>query len=463
MKTVFTKAKDGPIPSQKIDKLLHLRYIFRGKGFRGVEFKDELKRFRKAHNLTQMELSHRLGVAFTTINRLEKGRFKPSYGFLSKFHEFQEEIQKEILPEEIPQKDVFSEVSKLIEESGLCAYRFANEALLKRNWLIGKRIHEEGLKSKGKENPELGIITALSKELNQRCGSKCNAKDLYRFLSFYEAYPNIFQTPSAKSFPLSCGTNPKIVQTLSAQSFLSWSHYLILLQVDDEKAREWYEKEAVEQSWSVRTLQRNVSTQYYFRLLNSQRKDLMEKEMLSISRGSSEDRSLEFIKNPTILEFLNIPENNEYVEKDLEKCLIQNIKKFLMELGKGYAFVTSQKRISTEKQEYFIDLVFYNYILKCFVLIDLKTGKLSHQDVGQMDMYVQMYDERERQPDDNPTIGILLCPDTDEDVARYSSLHLSNQLYASKYKIYLPSEEELKKEIARQKAFFYLQQADKDE
>ncbi len=340
--------------------------------------------------------------------------------------------------------DIFSDVSSLIEKARHAAYKSVNVLLVQRNWLIGKRICEEELKDTRRANYGLEIITNLAKKLCKKYGKGFSRRNLYACVDFYKAFP-------------------KIVQTLSAQSFLSWSHYLILLQVDDEKAREWYEKEAVEQSWSVRTLQRNVSTQYYFRLLNSQRKDLMEKEMLSISRGSSEDRSLEFIKNPTILEFLNIPENNEYVEKDLEKCLIQNIKKFLMELGKGYAFVTSQKRISTEKQEYFIDLVFYNYILKCFVLIDLKTGKLNHQDVGQMDMYVQMYDERERRPDDNPTIGILLCPDTDEDVARYSSLHLSNQLYASKYKIYLPSEEELKREIARQKAFFYLQQADKDE
>ena len=158
---------------------------------------------------------------------------------------------------------------------------------------------------------------------------------------------------------------------------------------------------------------------------------------------------------------MNLPENNEYIEKDLENSLIQNLKKFLMESGKGYAFVASQKRIHTEKEDYFIDLVFYNYILKCFVLIDLKTGKLNHQDVGQMDMYVQMFDEMEKQEDDNPTIGILLCSDTDEDVARYSRLHINNQLYAAKYKTYLPSEEELKREIERQKTFFYLKWKDK--
>ena len=178
--------------------------------------------------------------------------------------------------------------------------------------------------------------------------------------------------------------------------------------------------------------------------------------MLDKRKDFNEDKELDFIKNPSILEFLNIPECN-YVEKDLENCLIQNMKKFLMELGKGYAFVTSQKRIHTEKEDYFIDLVFYNYILKCFILIDLKMGKLTHQDVGQMDMYVQMYDEIEKQEDDNPTIGILLCSDTDDCVARYSRLHSNNQLFAEKYKTYLPTEQELKAEIERQRIFFQLQ------
>ena len=340
--------------------------------------------------------------------------------------------------------DIFLDVSSLIEKARHAAYQAVNVLLIRRNWLIGKRIHEEELKDTRKENYGLDIIKSLSKKLTEKYRGGYGWRSLYNFLSFYKTYPNIFQT-------------------LSEKSFLSWSHYLILLQVDDDTARAWYEKEANSQSWSVRTLQRNVSTQYYYRLLKSQKKDLVKEEMLQKAGETPEDPNLEFIKNPAIFEFLEIPENNDYVEKDLEKCLITNIKKFLMQLGKGYAFVTSQKRIHTEKEEYFIDLVFYNYILKCFVLIDLKTGKLNHQDVGQMDMYVKMYDEREKQSDDNPTIGILLCPDTDEDVARYSNLHASNQLYAAKYKTNLPSKEELRKEIERQKAFFYMQQSNEDE
>ena len=171
---------------------------------------------------------------------------------------------------------------------------------------------------------------------------------------------------------------------------------------------------------------------------------------------------LEFIKNPVVAEFLGLASNTDFTESDLEKSILTNLQKFLMELGKGYAFVARQQHIHTEKQEYFIDLVFYNYILKCFVLIDLKTKKITHQDVGQMDMYIRMYDELKRSEGDNPTIGIVLCSDTDEDIARYSILHGNEQLFASKYKLYLPTEEELRAEIETQKAMFYLQQQEKE-
>ncbi len=227
--------------------------------------------------------------------------------------------------------DVFSDVSSLIEKARHAAYKSVNVLLIQRNWLIGKRIHEEELKDTRKENYGLEIIKSLSKRLTEKYGKGFGRMSLYNFFTFYKEYPNIFQTPFG-------------------QSFLSWSHYLILLQVDDKKAREWYEKEASSESWSVRTLQRNVSTQYYYRILKSQKKELVAKRMLKKADDTPEYNQLEFIKNPTILEFLNLPENNEYIEKDLEECLIQNIKKFLMELGKGYAFVTSQKRIHTREK-----------------------------------------------------------------------------------------------------------------
>ena len=229
----------------------------------------------------------------------------------------------------------------------------------------------------------------------------------------------------------------------------------LLLQVEDSEARKWYEKEAFEQVWSVRKLQRNISSQYYYRILKTQDKSAVETEMKEFT--SKYQTKLEFIKNPVIAEFLGMKEDTSYLESDLEQCIIDNLQKFLMELGKGYAFVARQQHIHTEKEDYYIDLVFYNYILKCFVLIDLKTTKITHQDVGQMDMYIRMYDDLKRGEGDNPTLGIVLCADTDEDIAKYSILHGNEQLFASKYKLYLPTEEELRAEIETQKEMFNLQ------
>ena len=203
-------------------------------------------------------------------------------------------------------------------------------------------------------------------------------------------------------------------------------------------------------------------SQYYYRMLKTQKKELVESEMKELTAPYQNDK-LEFIKNPVVAEFLGFSQNTDFTESDLEKSILSNLQKFLMELGKGYAFVARQQHIHTEKQDYYIDLVFYNYILKCFVLIDLKTEKITHQDVGQMDMYIRMYDELKRSEGDNPTIGIVLCSDTDDDIARYSVMHGNEQLFASKYKLYLPTKEELKAEIETQKAMFYLQQQDNED
>ena len=243
-----------------------------------------------------------------------------------------------------------------------------------------------------------------------------------------------------------------------SQRLLSWTHYRTLLQVEDKLVRDWYESEASSQVWTVRTLQRNISSQFYYRTLKSQALEKRDEEhKIMDSMYNPRLEKLEFIKNPMIAEFLGFSQDSSFTETELESSIITNIQRFLMELGKGYAFVARQQRIHTEKQEYYIDLVFYNYILKCFVLIDLKTKKISHQDVGQMDMYIRMYDELKKSEGDNPTLGIILCSDTDSDIARYSILHDNEQLFASKYKLYLPTEEELKAEIETQKAMFYLQ------
>lgn len=226
-----------------------------------------------------------------------------------------------------------------------------------------------------------------------------------------------------------------------------------------EGGRNWYLKEAAEQMWSVKTLERNVGSQYYHRLLSSHRKDEVESEMIrtTSSEGYVAITPEQYIKSPVVTEFLGIAKDSSYTESDLESSLITHLQQFLMELGKGYAFVERQQHIVTDAGDYYIDLVFYNYLMKCFVLFDLKTTKISHQDIGQMDMYVRMYDELKRTEGDNPTIGVLLCAETSQDIAKYSVLNGSKQLFASKYLTYLPSEEELRWEIEHQKQIYLLQ------
>ena len=340
--------------------------------------------------------------------------------------------------------DIMNDMRKIIEGSQKTAHQAVNTILVQRNWLIGYRIASEGLDGEDRADYGAEVIKKLSFELTKEFGKGYTKSNLYSFYSFYKTYPEIFQTPSGKSAIL-----------------LSWSHYNVLLQVKDKIARDWYEKEAYEQPWSVRTLQRNISSQYYYRMLQTQNRNRVENEMKQLTADFQTDK-LEFIKNPVIAEFLGLSSNTDFTESELESSILSNIQKFLMELGKGYAFVARQQHIKTEKQDYYIDLVFYNYILKCFVLIDLKTEKITHQDVGQMDMYIRMYDELKRSEGDNPTIGIVLCSDTDEDIARYSVMHGNEQLFASKYKLYLPTEEELRAEIETQKTMYYLQH-DKDE
>ena len=348
--------------------------------------------------------------------------------------------QNSVMANFVKTDDILKDMCEIIESSCEAAYRAVNTTLVQRNWLIGYRIAEEELQGEGRAEYGAEVIKRLAKELTAEYGKGFTKTNLYHFYSFYKAYPEIFHTASGKFNVL-----------------LSWSHYRTLLQVNDKAARDWYEKEAIEQTWGVRTLQRNISSQYYYRMLQTQKKELVEQEMKELTSPYQNDK-LEFIKNPVIAEFLGLAPNTDFTESDLEKSILSNLQKFLMELGKGYAFVARQQHIRTEKQDYYIDLVFYNYILKCFVLIDLKTEKITHQDVGQMDMYIRMYDELKCSEGDNPTIGIVLCSDTDEDIARYSVMHGNEQLFASKYKLYLPTEEELRAEIEMQKAMFYLQQ-----
>jgi len=237
---------------------------------------------------------------------------------------------------------------------------------------------------------------------------------------------------------------------------LTWTHFRSLLRVADEDARVWYMSEAAHENWNVRMLDRNISTQYYHRLLQSPKKEAVIAEMKR-KNDQFPKTHFELVKSPVVAEFLGFKDEGSYLESDLESAILSHIRDFLMEMGRGFAFVARQQHIVTETEDYFIDLVFYNIELKCYVLVDLKMGKITHQDVGQIDMYVRMYDDLKRTAGDNPSIGILLCSETDEDIARYSVLHDNNRLFMSKYLTYLPTEEQLKQEIERQKAVFYMQ------
>ncbi len=338
------------------------------------------------------------------------------------------------------------EIKEILAHARKKAYSAVNTAMVEAYWNIGKRIVEE--EQDGKERAEYGkeIIKKLSKELTTEFGKGFSERTLREYRQFYITF----------IFLLHDNENSKQKwRTLFAK--LSWSHFQKVLKVSNKDAQQWYIKEAAEQNWSVRTLDRNISTLYYQRLLSSHEKEIVQKEMKQKTIEFQHD-SFEFIKNPAVLEFLNLPINLGYTEKELEKALIDNLQKFILELGKGYAFVERQQLIRTETSDFFIDLVFYNYILKCFVLIELKTTKLNHQDIGQLDMYVRMYDDLKKQASDNPTIGILLCTETDHTIAKYSILNDKEQLFASKYMPYLPTESELIAEIERERIQFYNRQ-----
>lgn len=325
-----------------------------------------------------------------------------------------------------------NEVKEILKSARQKAYNTINSVMVEAYWKIGRRIVEE--EQNGKERAEYGkeILQNLSKELTEEFGKGYSYRTLREIRQFYLMFSDFekWRTVSAK---------------------LTWSHFQKVLKVSDEKARIFYLTEAAENMWSVRTLDRNISTLYYNRIIASIDKKIVENEMKDKTKKL---QAKEFIKNPVVLEFLDLPTSMSYTENELEKALIDDIQKFMMELGKGFAFVERQQHIRTENSDFYIDLVFYNYILKCFIIVELKTEKLTHQDIGQLDMYVRMYDDLKKQENDNPTIGLLLCTETDGTIIKYSVLNDNKNLFASKYVNYLPSEEELINEIERQKVLF---------
>ena len=336
-------------------------------------------------------------------------------------------VSNSVLPSEL-----YEQITSVLEEARGKAYRAVNSAMVRAYWEIGRRIVEE---QGGEERAEYGkaLVKELSKRLTADFGKGFTESNLWYMRQFYLVFP--------------------ILHALRGE--LTWTHYRALVRVKDERARTWYMNEAADQGWSSRTLDRNISSQYYYRLLQSQtdKKPAVQAEMERITAPYQRDK-LEFIKNPVVAEFLGLEPNSDFQESDLESAIITNLQKFMLEMGKGYAFVARQQHIRTELNDFYIDLVFYNYLLKCFVLIDLKTTQLTHQDIGQMDMYVRMYDELKRSEDDGPTLGIVLCTETDKDVAHFSVLNGSDQLFAAKYVTCLPTQEQLRQEIERQKAFY---------
>ena len=327
---------------------------------------------------------------------------------------------------------------KLIVEKGLHeAYRSVNTVSILTYWNVGKRIVEEEQHGESRASYGKHLIDLLSHELSQVYPKGYSPRNLRDYRQFYLCF---------KDLEIWYSRVPN----------LTWTHYRTLLSVTSDDARYWYVREASSQSWSVRTLARNVGSQYYHRLLQSSRKEVVINEMLQITEQLKNEPQ-DFLKDPIVAEFLQLTTNASFTETELEKAIIRHLKEFLLELGRGFAFMAEQYHISTDGGDFFVDLVFYNVVLKCYVLIDLKTKKLTHQDVGQMDMYVRMFDDLKRTEGDNPTIGLLLCSDTSKDIAKYSVLHDSKQLFAAKYLTYLPTEEVLRREIEQQKELFYLQ------
>ena len=360
-----------------------------------------------------------------------------------------------------------NDLRSIVSKARSKAFAAVNYSLVERNWRIGQRIVEE--EQNGASRAEYGkhVIEVASAALTEEFGKGFSYTNIANYKRFYLTFSDlqILQTLSEefkkqKHQTLSDESSllPQKGQTPPAQSelrLLPWSHYERLIRVEDKKAREWYAKEVFEQGWSFRTLNRNINTLYYERLLMSTKKQPVVDEMQDKIKAYQQDK-LEYIKSPVVLEFLGLPEDTSLAESKLETAIINNLEKFLMEMGKGYALVARQQHIRTEENDYYIDLVFYNYLIKSFILVDLKVNRITYQDVGQMDMYLQMYDKMKKGPDDNPTIGIILCTETDSDVARYSTLAKNDQMFAAKYKLYLPDKEDLRREIERQKELYLM-------
>jgi predicted nuclease of restriction endonuclease-like (RecB) superfamily len=330
-----------------------------------------------------------------------------------------------------PQNAFVNDIRRILRTAKQQAFTAVNFAMVEAYWKIGKRIVEE--EQRGEDKAEYGkhLISELSHQLSVEFGKGFTEANLWNFRQFYLMF-----------------REEKKLYALRRE--LTWTHYRMIMRVENPSAREYYINEAAEQSWSTRQLERNIHSLYYERLLSSRDKQQALTQSAAAIEAYHPD---DFIKDPYVLEFLGLPVPQGFSEAEFEAAIINNLQQFLLELGKGFSFLSRQYRITTETKHFYIDLVFYNFLLKCFVLIDLKIGPLTHQDIGQMDMYVRLFEERVRSKEDNPSIGIIFCTEKDETVVRYSVLAENSQLFASKYRVVLPSEEELRIELEREKAW----------
>lgn len=333
---------------------------------------------------------------------------------------------------------LFDDIRNIIEQGRKQAYAAAGQAAIMTYWNVGRRIVEEEQQGENRAAYGAKLIPDLAAKLSVEYGPGYGKRNLAYYRKFYLEF-----------------NDPEILHTRVQN--LSWSHIRRLLSVSNIQAREWYMKAAAENRWSFKELERNISTQYYERRLAKQ----LENRTLPVPQSEYTD-PLEYIKNPMVAEFMGFQRDTKYSESELEQALIDNLEKFIMELGRGFAFVERQQHIVTDTTDFYIDLVFYNFKMKRFVIFELKTHKLTHQAIGQLDMYVRMYDDLVKDENDNPTIGVLLCTDTDDTIAKYSVLHGNDQVFAAKYMAYMPTEEELARVIKQQKRFF-LEQHGKEE
>lgn len=320
------------------------------------------------------------------------------------------------------EQQFYKDVHAILDEAKSKTYEAANNIMTYAYWNVGKRIIEQEQKGNRKAKYGSYLIKRLSQELSDEYGTGFSVANIRNCRQLYLTFP-------------------KESYGYSLIGKIHWSHLRTIMRLDNEEERNFYLNEVANEYWSVKELERNIKSGYFKRILSSQFPEKI-------------GQTSKFVKDPYVLEFMGIKDNNAVIERDVENAIISNLQKFLLEMGRGFCFVDRQMHICTETSDFYIDLVFYNYILKCFVLIDLKTHKLTHQDIGQMDMYIRMFDDLKRQADDNPTIGIIFCTDKDETMVKYSVLNESEQIFASKYMTVLPTVEELRDELERNQLLY---------